>query len=247
MQTIRAFLNLVFLGLWTAFMVTFAVTVSTLRGEPEFFRRMQAVWARGLTRVWGVELVVSGAEHMRPGSYVVMANHLSYVDIVVLFLALPICPGFLAKRELTRIPFLAQALRAGGHVLIDRGKRVDAMAAIESAAEQVKAGKTVLIFPEGTRGDSDTIGELKKGGFYLAKAANVPILPVGVRGSRSIFPRGALLLRPGHVEVHIGAPIAAEEVALREPGELVPLVKAQLMALAQMPARERDRGSRAPE
>ena len=242
-QTLRAFVNLIFLGLWTASQVTYAVTMAAIRREPEFFRRQQIVWARGLLRFWGVELRVTGAEHMTPGSYVVMANHLSYADIVVLFLALPICPGFLAKAELTRVPFLSQALRSGGHVVIDRGNRAGAMAAIESAAEQVRAGKTVLIFPEGTRGDDDSIGAFKKGGFYLAKAARVPILPVGVRGSRAIFPRRSLLIRPGQVEVHIGAPLPPSEVESTEMLPLVAAVRARLMGLAAMPARARDPAS----
>ncbi|MFI5308495.1 MAG: lysophospholipid acyltransferase family protein [Polyangiales bacterium] len=247
MLTIRSFVNLLFLGVWTAFMVSYAVTLGVLRGDPGLFRRLQRDWAKGLIRFWGVELEVHGREHMDETlSYVVMANHLSYVDIVVLFLALPIIPGFLAKRELTRVPFLGQALRSGGHVVIDRGQRTNAMQTINQAAEQVRGGKTVLIFPEGTRGDSDSIGTLKKGGFHLAKAAGVPILPVGVRGSRAIFPRGSLLIKPGKVEVHIGAPIPVEEVARRDAAEMVPLVRARLMELAAMPPRDADQASPQP-
>ena len=123
----------------------------------------------------------------------------------------------------------AQAVALGGH-----------LATINDAAEQVKSGKTVLIFPEGTRGDSDTIGDFKKGGFYLAKAASVPILPVGLRGTRTIFPRSSLLVRPGKVEVHIGAPIPPDEVERRDAGEMVPYVRAKIMELSAMPARDRD-------
>jgi 1-acyl-sn-glycerol-3-phosphate acyltransferase len=239
LQTLRSFANLIFLGVWTAFMVSLAVTLGALRGDPEVFRRMQRDWARGLIRFWGVDIRVHGAEHMDPArSYVVMSNHLSYADIVALFLALPVIPGFLAKRELTRVPFLAQALRSGGHVVIDRGQRGSAMQALNAAAAQVKGGKTVLIFPEGTRGDDDTIGGFKKGGFYLAKEAGVPILPVGLRGTREVFARGSLLVHSGTVEVHIGAPIAEEEVARRDAGDMVAIVRAKIMDLAAMPARE---------
>jgi 1-acyl-sn-glycerol-3-phosphate acyltransferase len=183
--TLRSFFNFVFLGLWTVFMVIAAVSAGVLMRDPDLFKRAQRVWARGLLQVWGVELHVVGAERVDLSkSYVVMANHLSYVDIVVLFLALPMIPGFLAKRELAKVPFLAMAIRSGGHVLIDRGRRESAVESIKNAADQVRGGRTVLIFPEGTRGDSDTIGDLKKGGFHLAKSAVVPILPVGVRGSR---------------------------------------------------------------
>jgi 1-acyl-sn-glycerol-3-phosphate acyltransferase len=240
LQTIRSFLNLVFFGAWTAFMVTYAVTFGALRRDPEFFRREQRNWARGLIRFWGVAVEVHGAEHMDTSrSYVVMSNHSSYVDIVALFLALPTIPGFLAKRELTKVPFLSQALRSGGHVVIDRGQRVNAMQAITAAAEQVKSGKTVLIFPEGTRGDSDTVGAFKKGGFYLAKEAGVPILPVGLRGSRHVFPRSSLLVHPGKIEVHIGPPLSPEEIAERDAGEVVPLVRAKISELSAMPPAEK--------
>lgn len=238
MLVIRSFINLIFLGVWTAFMVSFAVTLSALRGDPGVFKRMQRKWASGLVKFWGVEVRVFGTEHMDTSiNYVVMANHLSYVDIVVLFLMLPTTPGFLAKRELMRVPFLASALRWGGHVLIDRNQRQSAMQTINDAAQQVKEGKTVLIFPEGTRGDSDTIGEFKKGGFHLAKAAEVPILPVGLRGSRSVFARGSLLIRPGKIEVHIGPAIAPEEVQRSEPAEMIERVRAKVIELSAMPAR----------
>ena len=105
----------------------------------------------------------------------------------------------------------------------------------------------MLIFPEGTRGDSDTIGEFKKGGFFLAKAAGVPILPVGLRGSRSVFPRGSLLVRPGKVQVHIGAPIAPATIETHEAGELVPLVRSRVMDLSAMPSRQGPRASSSPE
>jgi 1-acyl-sn-glycerol-3-phosphate acyltransferase len=247
LQTIRSFANLLFFGVWTAFMVSLAVTLGALRGDPGLFRRMQRNWASGLIRFWGVEIEVHGAEHMDPSrSYVVMSNHLSYVDIVALFLALPVIPGFLAKRELTRVPFLSQALRSGGHVVIDRGQRANAMQTINLAAEQVRDGKTVLIFPEGTRGDTDTIGGFKKGGFYLAKAAGVPILPVGLRGTRDVFARNSVLVRPGKVEVHIGAAVSPDEVELRDVGEMMPLVRSKIMELSAMPAREDGQASPIP-
>ena len=246
MGTVRSFLNFLFLGVWTAFMVVGAVTLSVLKGDPEVFRRAQRNWAEGLVRFWGVEVRVHGAESVdTTRSYVVMANHLSYVDIVALFLALPIIPGFLAKSELTKVPFLSQALRSGGHVVIERDQHASAMQTLAKAAEQVRGGKTVLVFPEGTRGDSDTIGDFKKGGFHLAKSAGVPILPVGVRGSRGVFARGSLLVHPGVIEVHIGEAIPEADVALLEPSEMVMRVRAQIMDLAAMPARAPRSSSRA--
>jgi 1-acyl-sn-glycerol-3-phosphate acyltransferase len=237
--TVRSFLSFLFLGAWTVFMVIGAVALSVIKGDPEVFRRAQRSWASGLVRVWGVDVRVYGAEAVdTTRSYVVMANHLSYVDIVALFIALPIIPGFLAKSELARVPFLSQALRSGGHVVIDRDQRQSAMQTLDKAAEQVRGGKTVLVFPEGTRGDSDTIGDFKKGGFHLAKSAGVPILPVGLRGSRSVFAKSSLLVKPGVIEVHIGQAIPPADVTGYEASEMVGRVRAQIMDLAAMPARE---------
>lgn len=238
MTTVRSFLSFLFLGVWTAFMTTGAVALSVIKRDPEVFRRAQRYWARGLVRFWGVDVRVFGAESVDLSrSYVVMANHLSYVDIVALFLALPMIPGFLAKSELAKIPFLSQALRSGGHVVIERDQHHSAMQTLGRAAEEVRGGKTVLVFPEGTRGDSDTIGDFKKGGFHLAKQAGVPILPVGLRGSRSVFPKSSLLVHPGVIEVHIGEAIPDADVANYEASEMVMRTRAKIMELSAMPAR----------
>jgi 1-acyl-sn-glycerol-3-phosphate acyltransferase len=236
----------VFSVAWTAFMVTTAIGSSLILSDPEFFRRAQRGWARGLARFWGLDLHVYGAENMPQGhSYVVMSNHASYADIVALFIALPVIPGFLAKRELMRVPFLAAALRAGGHVIIDRAQRESAHQAIGCAAEQVRAGKTVLIFPEGTRGDSDSISEFKSGGFHLARAAQVPIIPVGLRGTRAVGPRNTFLFWPGRVEVHIGQPLTPDEIAGRDLRPLVQVVRERIGELSAMPVRPAGRASRA--
>jgi 1-acyl-sn-glycerol-3-phosphate acyltransferase len=228
-------------------MVTFAMASSLLLRDPSFFRRMQRVWARGLTSFWGVELEVYGAENMPSGqSYVVMSNHASYADIVALFIALPAIPGFVAKRELMRVPFLAAALRAGGHVIIDRGQRNSARAALDTAASEVRAGRTVLIFPEGTRSDADCIGNFKSGGFHLAKSARVPIVPVGLRGTGAVGPRHSLLFWPGKVEVHIGSPVTPAQIASQDVNTLTRQVRYRIVELSALRPRESDQAEPAP-
>ncbi len=222
-------------------MVTFAIASGVILRDPELFRRMQRHWASGLLKFWGVELKVVGVEHLDPASsYVVMSNHHSYADIVALFVALPVIPGFLAKSELRRVPFLHAALRAGGHVVIQRKRHESAMQTIDSAAAQVRGGRTVLVFPEGTRSETDTVGEFKSGGFRLAKAAGVPIVPVGLRGTGAIGPTRSILFWPGKVEVHVGQPLTAAEVEASDFCELVSEVRQRVMGLSAMPARPAD-------
>lgn len=240
---LRPLVNSLFAPSWTAFMVTTAVGAVSVTGDGDVFRRMERVWAKGLTRVWGVDVQTFGAEHIDPkGAYVIMSNHASHVDIVALFIALPLIPGFLAKSELDKVPFLSTALRAGGHVVIDRGKHASAMETLTRAAVEVRGGKTIVVFPEGTRGSSATIGAFKKGGFHLAKAAGVPIVPVGVRGSRDVLPKHGRLLKPGRVEVHIGRPIGVDDVVNMPLEALVERTRSAVIALSGMPARQADQG-----
>ena len=210
----RGVANTAFGAWWTAWMVSVCAAHAAAVRDRATFVRLQRVWAAGLARVWGMEVTTFGADRMDPAqTYVVMSNHQSHVDIPTLLVALPVVPGFLAKKELRRVPFLGLALELGGHVLIDRTRRVDAFRALEEAAKQVRAGSTLVVFPEGTRSASPTLCSFKKGGFHLAKQAGVPIVPVGIRGTRAILPKHGRLVRPGPVEVHIGTPIGADEIA----------------------------------
>jgi 1-acyl-sn-glycerol-3-phosphate acyltransferase len=181
-----------------------------------------------------MRLHVHGVENIDArGTYVFMANHLSHVDIVALFVALPMNVGFLAKKELRKVPFLGQAMVAGGHVFIDRGQHERAVQALEEAAEQVAAGASIVIFPEGTRGNEERVQPFKKGGFHLARKANVPIVPVGLRGTRNMMSRDELVIRPGDVHVHIGAPI--QPSAFADADSFADAVRAKISELSEMP------------
>lgn len=180
---------------------------STLR-----VRRVARLWAETMCERCGVEVRTSGGERVDFGRpLVVMANHQSLFDIPVLFAALPDAYGMLAKKELFHVPFFGRAMRALGCVPIDRSRRQDGYAAIADAAELLRRGSTIVVFPEGTRSRDGTIHTLKKGPFHLAQMANVPIVPVGIRGTREVLPRGSAFVRPGVVRVEIGAPIFVGE------------------------------------
>lgn len=228
--------NTAFLPAWTVVMVSYAVTRSTLQRDRGVFRRAQRDWARGITDFSGIDVSVTGAEHLDPaGRYVLVSNHQSHLDIPILFMSLPVTPGFVAKKELSKVPFLAQALDYGGHVLIDRTDRDSARASMEQAAAEVRGGKTVLVFPEGTRGGQECISRFKSGAFHLAKAAGVPLVPIGVRGTRRVFPREGMLIHGGKVEVHVGQPFDPAMIAGSEVHELAEQARACIAELSAMP------------
>jgi len=224
--------NGLFLPFWTATVTVTAVSVAKVSGNHSTITEGERSWARGLLKAWGVQLEAEHLERLPPqGPYIVMANHQSHADVPILFASLPIIPGFLAKKELARVPFLSMALRAGGHVLIDRSDNSSARHALKAAAEEIGAGKTIAIFPEGTRGDSDTLGDFKKGGFLIAKRAGVPVVPVGIQGSRAIWHRDEWLPRSGRVRVRVGTPIAPSETRALSVEALSQRVRAAMLEL----------------
>lgn len=221
---------------WTGGQSVVALARTIATGDHSIVSRMTPGWSNGLARAWGMEVVAHGRHHVHAGeTYVMMANHRSHTDIVALFEALPVLPGFLAKQELRRIPFFGRAMEVGGHVFIDRTKRAQAFDAIRGAAEQVRDGATIVVFPEGTRAEQRGVKPFKKGGFHLAQQAGVPILPIGIRGSAEILPKHGYGLRPGRVDVHIGAAIPREEVVSLPIDELVALVRSRICELSDLP------------
>ncbi|HEX5658221.1 MAG TPA: lysophospholipid acyltransferase family protein [Polyangiales bacterium] len=211
MPSLRSIANAGHALAWTAFMVSVAFPVFAVTGDRKRFQRAQRFWADGLAKAWGMEVHATGIEQLDPSqSYVFMANHLSHADIVALLVALPMNVGFLAKKELSKVPFLAQAILAGGHVLIDRQDNASALSSMAQAAQEVASGRPLVIFPEGTRASREVIQPLKKGGFHLARQARVPLVPVGIRGTRAIMGKEDLTIRPGKVEVNVGKPVYAD-------------------------------------
>jgi 1-acyl-sn-glycerol-3-phosphate acyltransferase len=211
----------------------------TLAGDDQAVSRGTDRWARNVARGIGMEVDVFGAERLGlEASYVFMSNHQSHTDIIALFVALPIQPGFLAKKELRDVPLFGRAMEAGGHVFIDRTKHQEARETIADAARRVREGAPIAIFPEGTRSDTPTVKGFKKGGFHLAKQAGVPIVPIGIRGTAKILAKHGRAIHPGRVEVHIGEPVPPETIASLSVFDLVAHVRVRISELAEMPLLE---------
>ena len=233
MTWLRGLLNALIFPLWTMFCVSGALLLGWLRRDPDYFYRAQRGWARGLFRLCGIQLEVSGTEHMDPqGAYVIVGNHNSYMDIPALFGSLPKLPQFMAKRELAKIPFLGAALRAGRHVLVNRGNHASAKGSLDQAAERLRGGAAILIFPEGTRSTTGELGAFKTGAFRLAKLGQVAVLPVGIQGTRHILPKHGRVIRTHHVVVRIGPPISAADVQSASLNELSERVRSKIAELA---------------
>jgi len=165
-------------------------------------------WARWLLRTSGVEVRTEGFDRIPQGQPVVfVSNHQSFFDIIALAGTLPGTYRFVAKKELAKVPVFGQALRAAGHIYIDRQNRQAAFGAYESAAAVIRSGTSAIVFAEGTRSRTGNLLPFKKGPFVLAIAAQVPVVPVYCAHTFGILPKGNIRIRPRPVTLYFGDPI----------------------------------------
>ena len=164
------------------------------------------LWAIGVrVRVHGMDKIASGEAH------IFASNHISWFDVPALAKILPRYK-FVAKAELFKVPIFGNGMRAVGMIEIQRDNRKAAFGAYDIAAEKIRAGNSVVVFPEGTRGHAYPLRPFKKGPFVLAIAAGVPIVPVIVHGTIEIMPKGSLWAHPGTIDVHLLEPVSTTGV-----------------------------------
>jgi len=198
-------------------------------------------WSRLVLGAAGVKVVVNQAAPLDRGRpYIFMANHLSAADIWSLYVAIPVPVRMIAKKQLSKLPFVGWAMRVGRFIFIDRQNGTSARRSIEEAVRRIHEGTSVLIFPEGTRSRDGKLGPFKKGGFHLAANSGADIVPVGIRGSREVIPKGSVLIRKGVVTIEIGAPIPAAGIPEADRPALQEHVRNIVMTLSGQESAARD-------
>jgi 1-acyl-sn-glycerol-3-phosphate acyltransferase len=193
-------------------------------------------WSGWVTGFAGVHISVDNRSNLESHQpYVFMANHASTIDIWALFLAIPRRVRMIAKKQLARIPLFGWVMWAGRFIFIDRQNAAAARRSIDDAGRRIRGGDSVLIFPEGTRTRDGQLGAFKKGGFHLAMEAGVPIVPIALRGTRALMPRGSLRVKSGEVSVIIGKPIPTSGLTVEDRPALIQRVRDAIAAMAAEP------------
>ena len=191
-------------------------------GATRAFFAIGKLWARQILWMNGASWSSKGwdnvPDEIRNGrqSAIFMSNHESHLDPPLLMGAIPVPAVYIAKKEIKRMPFVGWAAWAGGMIFIDRGNSEKAAKSMFDAAEQIRRGKNVVIFPEGTRTKNGHIGNFKKGGFSLAQKAGVPIVPLAIVGGWDVLPRGAKRIKPGVMQVIFGNAIHPNDYPTRQ-------------------------------
>lgn len=216
----------------TVVMGSIGTVIGPIPPPGDWTRRGARLWARIILWAACVRLRVVGADEVPPNTPVVfMANHESWLDIPVLLAAIPGQVRFLAKKSLFSVPFLGWAMRAMGFIPVDRENRREAIRSFEQAAQRIRSGRSVLVFPEETRTQDGELLPFQRGGFLIALKAALPIVPIGLSGPRRCLPKRSYLLRPGRVTVRFGAPIPTAGLGVTAKGELMERTRNAVAAL----------------
>ncbi len=166
----------------------------------------------------GSQISVSGKENIPKDQPVLfVANHSSYCDIPVLYDSIPTGTGFIAKKEMQKVPFLRSWMKAINSEFIDRSDVKQGLQCIKSAANTIKNGHSMVIFPEGTRGQAKEPAEFKEGSLRIASIAKAPIIPVAISGTADMMENHKkLCLYPAKVHITFGKPIYMNELPREE-------------------------------
>lgn len=222
-----------FLAFWSMLWISLALLVGLVTRRQELALAMaRRFWAPGLRWISGARVQVDPLppiDWRQP--HVFVMNHESMLDIVIAFVVLPVNLRFVAKHVLKYVPFLGWYMWSTGMIFVHRSRGGVSMGSLEQAGARVRAGANVLVFPEGTRARGDGFLPFKKGAFVLATAAQVPVVPVAIEGSRRCLPPDGFRPRPGVVRVKVGAPIPTTGL---QRDDLPELVQRARQALSEM-------------
>ncbi|MBN2284198.1 MAG: 1-acyl-sn-glycerol-3-phosphate acyltransferase [Deltaproteobacteria bacterium] len=169
-------------------------------------------WSRLNLMLSGVSVKVEGLEKIdRNQSYIVMSNHQSHFDVWALIAFLPLQLRWVMKKELRKVPVFGYCCDRMGHIYVDRGDSEKARESLQVAGEKMRAGASLFFFPEGTRSPRKEMLPFKKGGFVIALATGMPILPISVKGGREILPKNSIKIMPGEMIICIHDPLFVDE------------------------------------
>jgi 1-acyl-sn-glycerol-3-phosphate acyltransferase len=189
------------------------------------------LWSWLILTTSGIRTRVEGLENVDPRKTAIFcANHQSAMDIPILFVNLPVQFRFVAKRSLFMVPFLGWHLTRSGHIPVDRERPREAMKSLDEAAEKIRGGSSVMLFPEGHRSRDGKIAPFKAGSFYLAIRSGVPVVPITLNGTRAVLKPDTYHVRAGRTEMIIHPPIPTSKLTRQDVEALSGKVRAQIMS-----------------
>jgi len=185
-----------------------AIIISYLAGRRHWVYPWALFGARNWLRLSGVRVRVRGLEHLDPRqAYVFVANHRSFLDTATLFYHLRRRIGIIAKKELLKVPILGYGMSYVNILAIDRSNRHRALETMRAATDRLRRGISFGVFAEGTRARPGRLLPFKRGAFYMAVEAGVPVVPVAMKRTDELMGKGTGVARPGTIEMVVLPPV----------------------------------------
>jgi len=189
----------------TLLLEPFSIGAALLDRTGRISHRVVSFWSGLLLRFYGMPVTVTGLERLdltRPHLYA--ANHLSALDIPLLYRYLPFQFRIIAHRLVFRVPLVGWHLRAAGQLMIDPGSIALSRRALREAVKTLQGGMSMVVFPEGERSPTGEMQPFRRGAFYVAVEAEADVVPVAIMGTYRAFPRGSAHMRPGPLQLIVG-------------------------------------------
>jgi 1-acyl-sn-glycerol-3-phosphate acyltransferase len=233
---LRTFFAWVMLLISTVLLGTIAILLSLFDPSGNLPHLVARLWGKIQLATTGTTVDIQGLDHIDPRrSYILAANHQSNFDIFAFLGYLPIQFRWIAKAELFRAPFMGWAMSRIGYISLERESPKKAYRSMLQAAEKIKKGVSVIIFPEGTRSLDGNLQPFKKGLFLIALKSQAPILPITICGTGKIMPKGEWRINRGKVRIIIDPPMETAGLSAAEEGKLSARVRAILMKNLHQP------------
>jgi 1-acyl-sn-glycerol-3-phosphate acyltransferase len=212
--------------LYTIVMASLSLVLSLFDRDGKLQHWCARTWCRLIAGTAGARVKVVGLENVPSQAAVFVANHSSYLDIPAIWGYIPVQFRIMAKRSLFYVPFMGWFLSRAGHIPVDRENSRAALANINRAADKLRAGCSLVVFPEGHRSVDGVLQEFKNGGFKLAQKAGVPIVPVTIIGSHRVLKKDSLVFHAGEIQVIIDPPLSTQGYTSRTLPELMQQTRA---------------------
>jgi len=210
--------------------ISFLVSFVDKKGNAQ--HRIARIWARLCVWNSGSKLKVVGAQNLLGRTAAVYAsNHTSYMDVPVIFAALPFQFRIMAWKALWPIPFIGWYLNRSGQLPIDTRNPRASISSMGAAAKILRSGMPLFLFPEGRRTLDGKLQPFQPGAAYLAIRAQVPLVPMALSGVYDLLPIHTHHLYPGELTVSIGPPIETAGMTMHQVDELTARLRAAIDAL----------------
>lgn len=222
---------------WLAFAVAVLTALLAAIFVPGMHRRQRiaAALARSVFIVTGTRVTVTGVDNLPPDHCIVVANHASYVDGVLLKAYLPGHFNFVIKGEMRDIPVVHFLLRRAGSKFVERNKHSGSARDARQIVKAAQDGESIGFFPEGTFRKERGVGRFRGGAFVAALRGELPVIPVAISGTRYFLPSGRILPRPNRLQVDILAAIAPGDPDFSDSNTLAEAARQKILMVLDEP------------